>query len=72
MGIVDRDRKKVQADYPVFYPDDILPEFDVMIVSAYYFMAEISEQYRGKPYKLLSLETLIREAECTLAGFPDD
>jgi len=62
VGIVDRQKDKLHVDCPVYLPSDDLPEFDVMVVTPYYFWDEIEADFAGRGYRLISIETLVRES----------
>lgn len=62
VGIIDRQKSKIHTGYTSFLPSDKLPEFDAMIVSSYYFIEEIKNNYSDKGYRIISIETLINES----------
>jgi len=57
--IVDRQKSKVHADLPVYTPDEKLPNVDLIIISSYFYMDEISKML---PYSSVSLGELIHAA----------
>lgn len=62
VAVVDQQKDKQHVGYPVYLPTEKIPEFDVMLVASWYFFDEIREMFAGKKDRLLSIETLLREA----------
>lgn len=62
--IIDRQRDKIHADVPVYLPEEMWPEAEVVIVAATYHYAEIYQFLKERGVKkIISLETLLHEDE---------
>lgn len=57
---IDRNAEKIYADIEVKNPEDSLPEVDVIIVTAFYFIDEIEDMLsKSVDYPVLSIEDII-------------
>lgn len=62
--LIDRQGDKLYTPVPVYLPSDKLPECDVIVVSSVFFMEDIRvELKKYGDYKLISLETILKESE---------
>ena len=62
--LVDRKGDKLCTPVPVYLPSVQLPECDVIVVSSVFFMEDIrAELIKYGDYKLISLETILKESE---------
>lgn len=62
--IVDQQKDKISADVPVYLPEEVLPETELVVVTAVYDYDEIYKRLREKSdCKIISLEALIFEEE---------
>lgn len=60
IAIIDKNAEIIHADVNCFRPDDKLPEFDVLIVTATAYFDEIESDMKMKTHKpILSLEDII-------------
>ena len=60
--IIDQNKEKIELDIPSYTPYETLPECDAVVVSSFYFMDEV-RAVLPKHFKLISIETLIRDIE---------
>lgn len=61
VGVVDQ--MKINLDKKTYQPTDKLPEFDLMIVTSYYYLEEIRTMFEDKSHNLMSIETILKEME---------
>ena len=62
--IIDQQKDKINADIPVYSPQEDLPEAELVVVTAVCEYDEIYKKLREKSNcKIISLETLIFETE---------
>lgn len=60
--IVDHQKHRIFANFPVYLPEDDLPEADIIVVSATYYFDEIYQKLCGKGMcNVVSLEQIIGE-----------
>ena len=60
VGIIDKQKEKIISDYPVYFPSELLPDCDAIVVSAFYFLNEIMIDL-PKNCEIISLEEIINE-----------
>ena len=62
--IIDRQKEGIHTNVPVYLPEEVFPEVELMVVTAVYDYDEIYKKLKEKnDCRVISLETLIFEEE---------
>lgn len=58
-GIIDREKEKIVCKYPVYAPNEKLPEHDVIVITSWYYLSEILREFPNE--KMVSIKTILQE-----------
>ena len=60
--LIDRQKDRLYTKVPLYLPEDVFPEVDIIVVSATFYFDEICQRLRDKGvYNIVSLEQIIEE-----------